>query len=343
MKLLFIFLIGSYTLIAQNTQVTPTSLKSINMGQLLPIELETYNFHARIISKVATGTPSNPGFPSTTSKILGIESFGMDNNIFSKGAEINFIPSQTWTSTSRGTDIQFRNYKNATANNVMTIAHNGKVGIGTVNPSAFLHIYNGNSNRLIQNYHKAILESNTENMLVLKGATSGIIFDKYVYSDNFEFEFNGRNGGNKYLQLSNYDDTFLSFVENDDKNSVSLGGFTTTNAKATLHEYALSRSTTITSDFFMHNYNRQKSSVIRIDNSPGIKRLTGINQPVDGLILYISVEEGGVLYLYNENTDSLPQNRIITHTANTLVITDGGATLIYDGLYQRWRVIGVAR
>jgi hypothetical protein len=113
-------------------------------------------------------------------------------------------------------------------------------------------------------------------------------------------------------------------------------------ASATLQvdgNYAISGKTTFTGS--QNNYNLGGKSVIHV-NGGGSYTLTGIAGGVDGLVVHIYVSTTTDLILADANVGSILGNRIITgDNANLTISQGGGATLIYDGDVNYWRVIGV--
>jgi hypothetical protein len=75
----------------------------------------------------------------------------------------------------------------------------------------------------------------------------------------------------------------------------------------------------------------------------GTTDVLGIQSGNDGQLLYLYVLSSTELILHhNNNAEGLTGKPIITNTGSDITITGGGATLIYDGISECWRVIGYA-
>jgi hypothetical protein len=105
--------------------------------------------------------------------------------------------------------------------------------------------------------------------------------------------------------------------------------------------------------------NRNGKSVIRFGGN-GKVDLKGIAGGVDGMILHIYSIRGAnpvlgnnkIVEIHDDSPDANLVNRILTGEPyvgvngvgqNLTISNEGGATLIYDGTVNRWRVIGIQR
>lgn len=105
--------------------------------------------------------------------------------------------------------------------------------------------------------------------------------------------------------------------------------------------------------------NRNGKSVIRFGGTGNV-HLKGIGGGVDGLVIHIYSIRGEnptlgndkILTIHNDSPDANLENRILTGEPyvgiggvgeNITISNEGGATLIYDGTANRWRVIGVQK
>ena len=105
--------------------------------------------------------------------------------------------------------------------------------------------------------------------------------------------------------------------------------------------------------------NRNGKSVIRFGGS-GKVDLKGIAGGVDGLIIHIYSVRGAnpllgnnkIVEIHDDSPDANLTNRILTGEPylsgsglgqNVSISNEGGATLIYDGTVNRWRVIGIQK
>jgi GH18 family chitinase len=187
------------------------------------------------------------------------------------------------------------------------------------------------------------LESNSDDTyLNIAGPVNkkkGIIFGSDTQGPNYASIINDTDSTLKIINgLSE-----LRFGKNG---GVAIGSFV---PQATLHvdgDMAL-MSKYLTSGNTTHNdLTRNGVSVISIAkpiNGGGVESITGIDNGVEGLFLYIYPVQGTTLNILHENANSLSQNRIITNTNATISIANsGGLTMIYDRTALRWRVISVA-
>lgn len=105
--------------------------------------------------------------------------------------------------------------------------------------------------------------------------------------------------------------------------------------------------------------NRNGKSVIRFGGTGNV-HLKGIAGGVDGLVIHIysirgenpTLSNDKILTIHNDSPDANLENRILTGEPyvgiggvgeNITISNEGGATLIYDGTSNRWRVIGVQK
>jgi hypothetical protein len=94
------------------------------------------------------------------------------------------------------------------------------------------------------------------------------------------------------------------------------------------------------------NLNRQRASILNF-KADGliVSSLAGIAGGIDGMVVHIMVDfpfyQDYLFTIKNNSTlESIPENRILCQGGDTGFIASGGCTLIYDGLVQRWRMIG---
>jgi hypothetical protein len=86
---------------------------------------------------------------------------------------------------------------------------------------------------------------------------------------------------------------------------------------------------------------RNNKSVVRLTGA-GVVTLKGIAGGVDGLVLHLYNYNATSLTINHDDASASSANRIWTGNASAnLVFTGrGGCTLLYDGVNQRWRIIG---
>jgi len=80
--------------------------------------------------------------------------------------------------------------------------------------------------------------------------------------------------------------------------------------------------------------------LIRLEGRSFNYKITGISGGTDGRHLILFNVEAVNMNLNNKDTSSLAQNRIITLANNLLTSGQGTAELVYDGVLQRWVLIG---
>jgi hypothetical protein len=106
----------------------------------------------------------------------------------------------------------------------------------------------------------------------------------------------------------------------------------------------------ITSTGVLSSLDRQGASILYFSSPTGSTIVTGIAGGVDGMVLHVVVSYPiGPLnnFILSSESASEPNanNKILGRNGpfvNTEIGGYGGATLIYDGTLNRWRVIGVA-
>ncbi len=89
-------------------------------------------FGPTFLTQMAKGTVASPQPLTINTHYLTIAGNGYNGAAFARGAHIYFSASETWSSTGRGTDIQFYNTANGSTSQLrnLVIKNNGMVGIG---------------------------------------------------------------------------------------------------------------------------------------------------------------------------------------------------------------------
>ncbi|MGL4631340.1 MAG: hypothetical protein ACRCVT_09055 [Leadbetterella sp.] len=344
MKLFVFTLLISLGLKAQHSIVSPTTINTVTEEEQSSLELGRGGGNSIISGSRANGSESSPTFLTAGDKMLSLDGLGYSNGIFTKSSEIGFLSSSTWSSTNRGSSIIFRTRSNSSTLLVdrATVNHKGWLGVGTTSPLFPLHVVNGLSNNPNLGKLTALVESNNDTYLNMHS-----YFLNYIYflKGKFSSKYFKIWAGYRSFQFSSNGQSFFSLHNHLNKPILSIGNSNRYYTTLSIHgDFQLSFARRIaTSDIQAHNnYSRNRSSLMVVSGG-GIKSLSGITDGKDGLIFYISIREGTFLNIQNENSNSLPQNRIITDNGLDMVISNnGGATLIYDGDSQRWRVIGKA-
>jgi hypothetical protein len=342
MKNTIIIILISFKSFSQSFIIEPQGINSKSNDTLKQLEITNYGGTAKIKAGTAGGIASMPSIPNANSTLLRLEGGGYNGNQFVVGANINFIATENWNNLSRGTNINFKTKANNNGTNQerLTLNKSGDLGIGTTDPKAKLHVFEGASGRTIPFTPTAIIESN-------QSATITISDNNFFKEAKFALRM--KNLAIIDHEISKNDDILRvsnGFIlrEFNNKNCVIFGDNTTCGTRLMLQkDLALKKTAYLSGTVNFTNFDRQGSSRILVTGVGS--DITGIANGFEGLLMYISVDQGCTLRIFNENSNSLPQNRIITHTGGTVAITasGGGATLMYDGVAQRWRIIGIAQ
>lgn len=92
-------------------------------------------------------------------------------------------------------------------------------------------------------------------------------------------------------------------------------------------------------EFNLNTTNKGKT-VFRMTDRVNNYELTGISGGLDGRHIILFNVSSANFKIYNESTNSLPENRIITLSNNSVGTSgQGTAELVYDGTLQRWILI----
>lgn len=282
--------------------------------------------------------------PTATSNNLGLVTFGgrgyTGTAFTSDRASMLMSADELFTATAHGTRITFNTTLNGTAFQTerMRIDNTGFVGIGTNNPLRRLHISNSPSGVTPNSNANSFFESNGDNYIQVgspEANENGILFGKpsagasggIIYT--LANAMNLRTGGNN---------TRMTITS---AGNVGIGT-TAPTAKLDIEGDIVVKKTTNTSIGTINALSRSGGSSLFM-NGAGTVTVNGIANGVDGMLLYLICGSGTTLVLGNENTSALAGDRIATHTGVNVTITGrGGATLIYESSFSRWRIIGVA-
>lgn len=141
--LLLLFMLSSCVLTqAQSVTLSPNSISSKQSTTVDNITLQGLN-SPNIVGIRHNGTLAVPTATPNGALLLTLEAKGHNGaSITGARSYMRFISSEAWTSTANGTKIDFFTTPNGstTISSRMTIAHDGKVGIGTASPTGRLHI-----------------------------------------------------------------------------------------------------------------------------------------------------------------------------------------------------------
>lgn len=117
-----------------------------------PLRIDTYDGNYALPTSIelnrAVGDPTSMG-PLSAGEIIGEVNFnGHDTVDFVNGASLGAVTTETWTPTTRGTDLVFygTDIGVATPSELMRLTGGGRLGIGTATPEYELSIVQENQN-----------------------------------------------------------------------------------------------------------------------------------------------------------------------------------------------------
>jgi hypothetical protein len=335
--------------LGQSVTITPSQaeIKSTNIATEL--EITNYGGNANIVGRSSGGTYLTPTNTLKFNQLFRISAAGYIGGLtpFYSSASIDFVASENWTNTHRGTDMFFRTTENGVLGikNRMVISNNGNVGIGIDNPAAPLHI-SDNPNTILTNGNgstNVIFEGDQSTRMLFINPTnkaSGIIFGNSI---------TGIQNGSIIHDVDSTLKITSGFAQITLDSKTGNIGINDNNPKANFTingDFAISKKLAIVGPSSTYNnFARNSHSVIAIGNGTGQAEatLSGLSDGDEGIMVYIYVRQGSTLILQNEGLNSLANNRILTHTnSNVTFVNNGGVTLMYDKDISRWRVISVA-
>ena len=217
------------------------------------------------------------------------------------------------------------------------ILANGNVGIGTNTPDRKLHIFNGLSGRTPNTNSTLFMEKNGNNYLEIATPDNG---ERGVMFSN---PTDGNSGGIYYFNK----DMYFNTNSNNRRMTILANGnvginTTTPTAKLDIDGDIVVRKTTISTTGGFNALNRNGASSLYFTGIGSIT-LGGITGGQDGMLLYIFTSINATLNFIDDSSSAASGDRILTNTGATVTISGrGGATLIYDGTTNRWRMIGLA-
>lgn len=220
---------------------------------------------------------------------------------------------------------------------IMRILSAGNVGIGTNAPDTKLHIRNGSAGSVTPSFNTvATLESSSNaylSILTPKTSNGAILFGSPTLSTRGALQYNHANDG-MYFYTSGTSKMII-----DGTGNVGIGTASPNAKLEVAGTFAISGKTTTTGN--QNNFNLNGKSVIKV-NGGGTYTLTGIAGGADGMIVHIMVISSTDLVLAEDSPSSIIGNRIVTgNNADVTITAGGGATLIYDGDTNYWRIIGI--
>lgn len=173
MKKLILFLLIMFPFLkinAQSVLITPGNQTTSNFAP--DLVLRSLDF-PDIRGIRSSGTLSSPTAVTSGRTLLRLRGAGFYNTTsWSDHAAIDFVTSETFTSTARGTTIRFSTTPNGSVGITewMRLNHNGYLGIGTTAPAAKLDVANSSSGdsdaslRLLHSTSTAFNRLNFENL-----------------------------------------------------------------------------------------------------------------------------------------------------------------------------------
>lgn len=229
------------------------------------------------------------------------------------------------------------NIYHTTTGNILSVTGDGKVGIGTTNPSKKVHISQGASGATGFSNTMLYLEDNTNSYISMASPESnetGILFSKPSSNVSGGMVYTSTNrlalfaGGSSRLNITS-------------TGNVGIGTSAPT-AKLDIEGDIVVRKSTNTATGTINALSRSGGSSLFMNGS-GTVTVNGIAGGVDGMLLYLICGNGTNLVLAHENASAAVADRITTQTAANVTISQrGGAVLIYEGSTQKWRIIGFA-
>lgn len=210
----------------------------------------------------------------------------------------------------------------------MRILSTGKIGINESSPTARLQITHDGS------------DADPHLRIHTTGLYSRINWSTNTNSNVFTAQTDIESGtsSNNYWRLE-YNGSTRLFVRGDGKVGI---GTTTPTAKLDIEGDIVVKKITNAITGTINALSRNSGSSIFM-NGTGTVTLNGIAGGVDGMVLYLICGNSTTLLINHENTNAAAADRITTQTAGQISINQrGGAVLIYEGLSQKWRIIGFA-
>ncbi len=359
---------------AQSTTLTPGKVDTKNGTDHLTLKGTST---PTLTSIRQSGTLSSPTNTTVDDYLLSIEAAGWVNGAATnfQGA-LRFITTQNWTNANRGNKLDI--YTTATNSNTayrrFTINHDGKVGIGNyiiTEPDHQLEVQQpSDSDRGVGVYRyggdaPSIFGIGANGVTAIPLPTiSGNILARFGAKGHDGTGYTNAKARIDMLANQNWTSTITG---TDMRFYTTLGGTNLATEKMVIQgngnvgigvpdptstltisgDLAVGSKVEILSGVSTEILERDNKSIIILDGSSS-RFFKGITGGVDGVILHIYVRESLTsVEIYNEATNVLARNRIRTGEPNlapNLTINgEGGCTLIYDGVFERWRIIGVQK
>ncbi|MGL4630449.1 MAG: hypothetical protein ACRCVT_04510 [Leadbetterella sp.] len=374
----FILLIcvNGFTLYAQSITLTPGQAETNHFGT---DHILLKGTTAPTITGLRQGgLYSNPSNTQNSDDLISIQAHGWVNGSSTdfQGA-IRFSTTQSWTNANRGNKLDIWTTKNNenTPFRRFTIEHNGKVGIGNyvlTSPDHQLEVLQPTDNDKGIGVYRYGGDAPGIFGISARGAN---ILPASTYNGNILARFGGKGyDGTNYTTAK----ARIDMVANEDWSTTETGsimkfyttaentidpsekmiikgngnvGIGTSDPKATMGVNGdlrlFPKRSTISGN--VGTINREGKSVIFI-NCTSDAQIGGMNGGEDGIIVYLIISSPGLITKIIHADHTVPIGNRIS-TADTpgggnfdISINDGGGvTLVYDGVEQFWRVIGVQK
>lgn len=277
--------------------------------------------------------------------IVGAGYYNSNSNSSRISSGINFVATQTHSTSAAGTRIDFSNTPNNDTGELkrMTIDHNGNVGINESTPLSLVHITETPTSGITPVSGTLLtLENNTDSYLSMMsssrssfnlgysgGQPQGTIH--FSFTENLSFS-NTINGGEfSSLSINNSGTTF-GFVTS---NGINSGAELFVNG-----DYSFSNKVTKNNSQQWNNLDLEGKSVVKCVctgcTTANDVTISGFAGGVDGKLLYIYAD-GAPIQLLHYDSASLEANKLIL--TNSVDAKVSGAIFIYDGTAGYWRMI----
>jgi hypothetical protein len=364
MKKLLILLVFSSKLLAQSVSISPTSSEMILLKSA---------GSPTIVGLRHSGTSASPTNTTTDDNLLNIEARGWINgSSTSFQSAMRFVTTQNWTNANRGNKIDIYTTKNNenTPYRRFTINHNGKVGVGNYILHEPDHQFEVNqpddSDKGIGVYRyggdaPSIFGISARGVNLLPNSTLNThILARFGGKGHDGTDYTTAKARIDMVAVEDWTATETGaemkfYTTAIDQNSVTEKmiikgngnvGIGTSDPKASLAVNGDMRlfPRHVTSSGNVLTLNRDGKSVIILDctNSTIIGGLSGGE---DGMVVHLVFKGSCTTTIKHLDQDVVQGNRIRTgdnlgNDFDLLVLGEGGATLVYDGVGQVWYVIG---
>jgi hypothetical protein len=373
-------LLFTFTLLAQVTTFTPGKTISKSGNNDESIKIIGINNHTDVEGIAVGGTLDVPTATPNNTNLLSLLGSGHTGLAFTNTAKskILFQSTQNWTVGATGSNISFWTTPNGTISSLqrMIISNVGKIGIGIDIPTYNLTVLqdelsdDGVGLKRIGGDAPSFFGVSLRGTIANPTATlSGDILARFggrghdgsaETNAKARIEFNANQNWTStatgadirfYTTKGGTNDATEKIVINGNGN-VGIGD-TEPASKLTVngdlqlatdsHDLAINQEITYTA------LNRNGKSIIYFRAPYQAKvHIKGIAGGVDGLIIHIVSTSLGDVTLYFLDQDAPSENRILTgenyasptQNPNLQIKGEGGCTLVYDGAYSVWRVIG---